>query len=289
MIYANICYMRCHLREQITYFPFFQSGCNLGGVYFKEHEEDDKCNEEWNAALRVRLEEVSLHRRKKLLIWSCMLLWPSRGGKETSRLVSALRRIIILRSVSTLLPENIWNLLTSDLNLRWCVKVYVHPWEEGWRDVIILQYEHSTVTQAHTHALWPLPGRWWMWTSALLSAPGIQLGDTETHFPCFLTGWSGSCSAAETKTGDVHRWWPDVRDPAWSDGDVPAAPLNSFHLKWQGFYESPDCLQNCLHSSCHKFNEVLDTFLRDFGSYMTSIVKFKKTVCDDHGALSCWK
>ncbi len=28
------------------------------------------------------------------------------------------------------------------------------------------------------------------------------------------------------------------------------------------------CLQNCLNSSCHRFNEVLETFLRDFGPYL---------------------
>ncbi len=30
---------------------------------------------------------------------------------------------------------------------------------------------------------------------------------------------------------------------------------------------TPFCLQNCLNSSWHRFNKVLETLLRDFGSY----------------------
>ncbi len=30
---------------------------------------------------------------------------------------------------------------------------------------------------------------------------------------------------------------------------------------------TPFCLQNCLNSSWHKFNKVLETFLGDFGPY----------------------
>ncbi len=35
----------------------------------------------------------------------------------------------------------------------------------------------------------------------------------------------------------------------------------------------PVCLQNCINSSWHRFNEVLETFLRDFGSYCHDSIK----------------
>ncbi len=42
------------------------------------------------------------------------------------------------------------------------------------------------------------------------------------------------------------------------------------------------CLQNCLNSSWHRFNKVLETFLRDFGSYWhDSITQFLQ-ICRLH-------
>ncbi len=45
---------------------------------------------------------------------------------------------------------------------------------------------------------------------------------------------------------------------------------------------TPFCIQNCLHSSWHRFNKVLETFLRDFGPYWhDSITQFLQ-ICQLH-------
>ncbi len=42
------------------------------------------------------------------------------------------------------------------------------------------------------------------------------------------------------------------------------------------------CLQNCLNSSWHIFNEVLETFLRDFGSYCHDSITQLLQICRLH-------
>ncbi len=70
------------------------------------------------------------------------------------------------------------------------------------------------------------------------------------------------------------------------------------------------CLQNCLNYSWHRFNKVLETFLRDFGPYWHDSITQLLQICQLHihdanlscsrnqsemiwalwhGALSCWK
>ncbi len=39
------------------------------------------------------------------------------------------------------------------------------------------------------------------------------------------------------------------------------------------------CLQNCLHSSWHRFNKVLETFLRDFGPYWHDCIMQLLQIC----------
>ncbi len=45
---------------------------------------------------------------------------------------------------------------------------------------------------------------------------------------------------------------------------------------------TPFCLQNCLHSSWHRFNKVLETFLRDFGPYWHNSVMQLLQICRLH-------
>ncbi len=42
------------------------------------------------------------------------------------------------------------------------------------------------------------------------------------------------------------------------------------------------CLQNCLNSSCHWFNKVLETFLRDFGPYWHDSITQLLQICRLH-------
>ncbi len=44
----------------------------------------------------------------------------------------------------------------------------------------------------------------------------------------------------------------------------------------------PGCLQNCLNSSWHRFNKVLETFLRDFGSYWYDSITQLLQICRLH-------
>ncbi len=47
---------------------------------------------------------------------------------------------------------------------------------------------------------------------------------------------------------------------------------------------TPFCLQNCLNSSWHRFNKVLETFLRDFGPYWhDSITQLRQNRWDKAG------
>ncbi len=46
---------------------------------------------------------------------------------------------------------------------------------------------------------------------------------------------------------------------------------------WTPFY-----LQNCLNSSCHRFNKVLETFLRDFGPYCHDSITQLLQICRLH-------
>ncbi len=54
---------------------------------------------------------------------------------------------------------------------------------------------------------------------------------------------------------------------------------NSIHT---GHFIGPLCLQNCLNSSCHRFNKVLETFLRDFGSYYHDSITQLLQICRLH-------
>ncbi len=42
---------------------------------------------------------------------------------------------------------------------------------------------------------------------------------------------------------------------------------------------TPFCLQNCLNSSWHRFNKVLETFLRDFGPYWHDSITQLLQIC----------
>ncbi len=65
------------------------------------------------------------------------------------------------------------------------------------------------------------------------------------------------------------------------------------------FIRTPFCLQNCLNSSWHRFNKVLETFLTDFGPYWHDSMTMNSLSCSSnqsemiwalwYGALSCWK
>ncbi len=43
---------------------------------------------------------------------------------------------------------------------------------------------------------------------------------------------------------------------------------------------TPFCLQNCLNSSWHRFNKVLETFLRDFGPYWSADLSAAHSWCE---------
>ncbi len=45
---------------------------------------------------------------------------------------------------------------------------------------------------------------------------------------------------------------------------------------------TPFCLQNCLNSSWHRFNKVLETFLRDFGPYWHDSITQLLQICRQH-------
>ncbi len=45
---------------------------------------------------------------------------------------------------------------------------------------------------------------------------------------------------------------------------------------------TPVCLQNCLNSSWHRFNKVLETFLRDFGPYWYDSITQLLQICRLH-------
>ncbi len=45
---------------------------------------------------------------------------------------------------------------------------------------------------------------------------------------------------------------------------------------------TPFCLQNCLNSSWHRFNKVLETFLRDFGPYWHDNITQLLQICRLH-------
>ncbi len=45
---------------------------------------------------------------------------------------------------------------------------------------------------------------------------------------------------------------------------------------------TPFCLQNCLNSSWHRFNKVLETFLRDVGAYRHDIITQLLQICRLH-------
>ncbi len=45
---------------------------------------------------------------------------------------------------------------------------------------------------------------------------------------------------------------------------------------------TPFCLQNCLNSSWHRFNKVLETFLRDFGPYWPDSITQLLQICRLH-------
>ncbi len=45
---------------------------------------------------------------------------------------------------------------------------------------------------------------------------------------------------------------------------------------------TPFCLQNCLNSSWHRFNKVLETFLRDFGPYWHDSITQLLQICRLH-------
>ncbi len=45
---------------------------------------------------------------------------------------------------------------------------------------------------------------------------------------------------------------------------------------------TPFCLQNCLNSSWHRFNKVLETFLRDFGPYCHDRITQLLQICRLH-------
>ncbi len=45
---------------------------------------------------------------------------------------------------------------------------------------------------------------------------------------------------------------------------------------------TPFCLQNCLNSSRHRFNKVLETFLRDFGPYWHDSITQLLQICRLH-------
>ncbi len=45
---------------------------------------------------------------------------------------------------------------------------------------------------------------------------------------------------------------------------------------------TPFCLQNCLNSSWHRFNKVLETFLRDFGPYCHDSITQLLQICRLH-------
>ncbi len=45
---------------------------------------------------------------------------------------------------------------------------------------------------------------------------------------------------------------------------------------------TPFCLQNCLNSSWHRFNKVLETFLSDFGPYWHDSITQLQQICRLH-------
>ncbi len=57
-------------------------------------------------------------------------------------------------------------------------------------------------------------------------------------------------------------------------------PLYQVHLASTGL--DPFCLQNCLNSSWHRFNKVLETLLRDFGPYWHDSITQLLQICRLH-------
>ncbi len=58
--------------------------------------------------------------------------------------------------------------------------------------------------------------------------------------------------------------------------------LTGHFIRYTLLVTLPFCLQNCLNSSWHRFNKVLETFLRDFGPYWHDSITQLLQICRLH-------
>ncbi len=103
---------------------------------------------------------------------------------------------------------------------------------------------------------------------------------------CYSRDWNGE-TILQMRPGSALLCkvkWPTVL--VWSEANPTEAVYSltghfirytSLEPGWTHF-----CLQNCLNSSWHRFNKVLETFLRDFGPYLHDSITQLLQICRLH-------
>ncbi len=78
-------------------------------------------------------------------------------------------------------------------------------------------------------------------------------------------------------------WESRVRDPLGTIYEFGlCGPGRGCYIYIYIYIWTPFCLQNCLNSSWHRFNKVLETFIRDFGPYWHDIITLFLKICRLH-------